>query len=213
MELKFEEFEALGETLKKTEAKLDNELKNKTIFNYLTEEKYLLEFYHQKLLFMESQYLSTQKKHFKSLEKLLKGVQIGCIYSLKLRLAYLNKMDSTFNILGVNSHKKEITFLKSVYKKEQNRHFFLIIDKTSQFIYQFKYVQDFLKLLIAQVKFGDILSIFSFDESIKVRHTKFVLETSENKDIGEIRKMLNLCLLYTSPSPRDLSTSRMPSSA
>ena len=29
---------------------------------------------------------------------------------------------------------------------------------------------------------------------------------------GEL-KLLNTCLLYTSPSPRDLSTSRMPSSA
>ena len=27
------------------------------------------------------------------------------------------------------------------------------------------------------------------------------------------RRMANACLLYTSPSPRDLSTSRMPSSA
>ena len=30
---------------------------------------------------------------------------------------------------------------------------------------------------------------------------------------GERVKSLNSCLLYTSPSPRDLSTSRMPSSA
>ena len=29
----------------------------------------------------------------------------------------------------------------------------------------------------------------------------------------EITAMMKLCLLYTSPSPRDLSTSRMPSSA
>ena len=29
----------------------------------------------------------------------------------------------------------------------------------------------------------------------------------------EIRALLLTCLLYTSPSPRDLSTSRMPSSA
>ena len=29
----------------------------------------------------------------------------------------------------------------------------------------------------------------------------------------ETRQMYNICLLYTSPSPRDLSTSRMPSSA
>ena len=32
-----------------------------------------------------------------------------------------------------------------------------------------------------------------------------------NEDI--IREMSWICLLYTSPSPRDLSTSRMPSSA
>ena len=30
---------------------------------------------------------------------------------------------------------------------------------------------------------------------------------------GEIMSEMNGCLLYTSPSPRDLSTSRMPSSA
>ena len=33
-----------------------------------------------------------------------------------------------------------------------------------------------------------------------------------DKNLKEIGK-LNICLLYTSPSPRDLSTSRMPSSA
>ena len=31
--------------------------------------------------------------------------------------------------------------------------------------------------------------------------------------MGELRDRTNCCLLYTSPSPRDLSTSRMPSSA
>ena len=41
----------------------------------------------------------------------------------------------------------------------------------------------------------------------------------EKPDEGEIRRQCNVsfplgfCLLYTSPSPRDLSTSRMPSSA
>ena len=30
---------------------------------------------------------------------------------------------------------------------------------------------------------------------------------------GGIERMVDVCLLYTSPSPRDLSTSRMPSSA
>ena len=32
-------------------------------------------------------------------------------------------------------------------------------------------------------------------------------------DIEETKKDFHTCLLYTSPSPRDLSTSRMPSSA
>ena len=31
--------------------------------------------------------------------------------------------------------------------------------------------------------------------------------------LGDIRKKYNLCLLYTSPSPRDVEESRMPSSA
>ena len=40
--------------------------------------------------------------------------------------------------------------------------------------------------------------------------------TEVAKAIGKplaIRAVANACLLYTSPSPRDLSTSRMPSSA
>ena len=36
---------------------------------------------------------------------------------------------------------------------------------------------------------------------------------NKNKKILSIGDNLNTCLLYTSPSPRDLSTSRMPSSA
>ena len=35
----------------------------------------------------------------------------------------------------------------------------------------------------------------------------------EDKKIELVRKLYKICLLYTSPSPRDLSTSRMPSSA
>ena len=37
-------------------------------------------------------------------------------------------------------------------------------------------------------------------------------DTSDQADAFE-KRMAELCLLYTSPSPRDLSTSRMPSSA
>ena len=40
-----------------------------------------------------------------------------------------------------------------------------------------------------------------------LRHMKQVTESNVSATTGEV------CLLYTSPSPRDLSTSRMPSSA
>ena len=36
---------------------------------------------------------------------------------------------------------------------------------------------------------------------------------SDDKAFGELVEKAKACLLYTSPSPRDLSTSRMPSSA
>ena len=39
------------------------------------------------------------------------------------------------------------------------------------------------------------------------------LAEGEDQHLCELFEMLMACLLYTSPSPRDLSTSRMPSSA
>ena len=44
------------------------------------------------------------------------------------------------------------------------------------------------------------------DEEIEIISTEFINWFSENE-------LSKVCLLYTSPSPRDLSTSRMPSSA
>ena len=42
---------------------------------------------------------------------------------------------------------------------------------------------------------------------------KAVWALESNLSTGELGMDLMICLLYTSPSPRDLSTSRMPSSA
>ena len=39
------------------------------------------------------------------------------------------------------------------------------------------------------------------------------LQVRNGQIVGMSRLKANACLLYTSPSPRDLSTSRMPSSA
>ena len=43
--------------------------------------------------------------------------------------------------------------------------------------------------------------------------TKIIKAEGEIVNSGEIIGEYEVCLLYTSPSPRDLSTSRMPSSA
>ena len=59
-----------------------------------------------------------------------------------------------------------------------------------------------------EIKAENKILINSFDD--------LLLICSEKKEIKlkyELEKNVNLCLLYTSPSPRDLSTSRMPSSA
>ena len=57
----------------------------------------------------------------------------------------------------------------------------------------------------------DLVKVVMEDNQIKVAGNN-----TEKKTIamaGTMRALLNNCLLYTSPSPRDLSTSRMPSSA
>ena len=48
-------------------------------------------------------------------------------------------------------------------------------------------------------------SLSNIDKKIDVYSEKLPVLENDTKDI--------ICLLYTSPSPRDLSTSRMPSSA
>ena len=47
----------------------------------------------------------------------------------------------------------------------------------------------------------------------KIFYSGQAYRKSQNKKDSIIRDQVGFCLLYTSPSPRDLSTSRMPSSA
>ena len=59
-----------------------------------------------------------------------------------------------------------------------------------------------------QRSLGDVLQEFS-------QHRQLMREELGKVIVGqdEVIEQLFACLLYTSPSPRDLSTSRMPSSA
>ena len=60
---------------------------------------------------------------------------------------------------------------------------------------------------------------FTIDESINIDRDSFTWAKNDAELRDTLRKrikndtLLQFCLLYTSPSPRDLSTSRMPSSA
>ena len=57
------------------------------------------------------------------------------------------------------------------------------------------------------VEGGYTVTPSEFDADAILVNTCSVRDQAEQKALGKI------CLLYTSPSPRDLSTSRMPSSA
>ena len=61
----------------------------------------------------------------------------------------------------------------------------------------------------------DQFSFRSFFAFINARYivNNITNQTTLDDEFRQITRPLNVCLLYTSPSPRDLSTSRMPSSA
>ena len=72
-----------------------------------------------------------------------------------------------------------------------------------------------IQYLKASAKIGDHLVVaLNSDDWLIAKKGKNFLPFTERKLILEHMEMVDeVCLLYTSPSPRDLSTSRMPSSA
>ena len=64
-----------------------------------------------------------------------------------------------------------------------------------------------------EINQGQIVTLIGPNGSGKTTTAKMILNIL-NTDEGLVKGNANkICLLYTSPSPRDLSTSRMPSSA
>ena len=66
-----------------------------------------------------------------------------------------------------------------------------------------------LENLVDSLDKGDV----SLDEAIAAYDKGSRLKDHCQKKLNEAKMKVETCLLYTSPSPRDLSTSRMPSSA
>ena len=57
--------------------------------------------------------------------------------------------------------------------------------------------------------FRQVLELYS----IELQYGRGIEAYTDTIALGGIDREVDICLLYTSPSPRDLSTSRMPSSA
>ena len=62
-------------------------------------------------------------------------------------------------------------------------------------------------------KDGTIVDLYSMQAPRPDARLTLELRPSDDKAIKPDANTVYVCLLYTSPSPRDLSTSRMPSSA
>ena len=67
----------------------------------------------------------------------------------------------------------------------------------------------------AQVGKENRQSVFSAEQSEEVTAGRDVIQTETIKEVetGRVENLDIICLLYTSPSPRDYAASRMPSSA
>ena len=75
------------------------------------------------------------------------------------------------------------------------------------------YMDDFPHLEMAMVSdFDDTYNCIAWSLGISDRWVWNEIDLNSD-GTSSLSEFLNYCLLYTSPSPRDLSTSRMPSSA
>jgi len=72
------------------------------------------------------------------------------------------------------------------------------------------YVLDAVRLV--QQQLGEKVPLIGFSGA-PFTLASYLIEGSPSREFTRTKKLMYDCLLYTSPSPRDLSTSRMPSSA
>ena len=65
----------------------------------------------------------------------------------------------------------------------------------------------------ASGRWADSLEVTVSENSGKLEGLEYTQQLESGRKAGGFPPIDQICLLYTSPSPRDLSTSRMPSSA
>ena len=70
-----------------------------------------------------------------------------------------------------------------------------------------------LTKVAAEVFGGDAVDFANIDNAPEERERGITIATSHVEYVSTARHYAHVCLLYTSPSPRDRTRSRMPSSA
>ena len=89
---------------------------------------------------------------------------------------------------------------------EAEKFVFLHVVQSSVFCISYKIVNESLKFVMVQLFIALVLQrLKRYEQPHEISKLIMILNM--------LRTFINPCLLYTSPSPRDLSTSRMPSSA
>ena len=61
--------------------------------------------------------------------------------------------------------------------------------------------------------YEDLIRLHEMYDKMDVVNQAAIIDTNHSNSGKKFKEQIRICLLYTSPSPRDLSTSRMPSSA
>ena len=116
----------------------------------------------------------------------------------------------TFSIIAVVS-----AIMVTVSKNTVHSVFFLILDFISISCLFIMIGAEFLGMIMLIVYVGAVAVLFLFVVmmlNVAQQKNQWFASEASSKHIP-VGLIISTCLLYTSPSPRDLSTSRMPSSA
>ena len=137
----------------------------------------------------------------------LSGLRIS--EALNLKWSDINHQDNSIYVYGKGSKERKVFIINDYLVQLKN------LEKNNQFVFTInkkkistRSVNKFLQNCYDNSLIKNKLSSHIF------RHSFATTMLENNADIRHIQKLLgHSCLLYTSPSPRDDQTSRMPSSA
>ena len=135
----------------------------------------------------------------------------------------LKRIDEALKVTRMTQYKEKYPFELSGGQKQRvaiasmlaRRPEILILDEPTSDLDPLGKQEIFSVLSELREKYGVTLIIVEHDTEKLARYADRILLLYDGKIVKQepSRKFFKDCLLYTSPSPRDLSTSRMPSSA